>query len=602
MTNTMMMTSTMGDDQFYPTPGHLAGKMVAGIDWSKIETILEPSAGKGDLLMAAAKAFASNSEYDRKRKGLDADCIEIDPYLQQILAYNFSDESISGLRESHSELDRKRFSLGFTHANKEALKKLNRQIEPVQATNMRIVHDDFLTFRGQKKYDLILMNPPFAEGDRHLLKALELQKNGGCVVCLLNAETLRNVRTKTRQLLQQKLQKYGAKITFVPNAFKDAERTADVDVAIVRVIIQCDASDTKSDIYERMKKAAEQEYQEHEHTALISGGFIEQLVQQFDIEVASGLGLIREYEAMRPYILDKIPTESNSGSYSKPILTLCVGDKTIYSGAENINRYLKATRWKYWYALLNNDKITGKLTNKLQQEYRESVDKMQNYDFSLFNIQKVIAEINCQIFTGVKESIMELFDRLTAEHSWYPESKKNIHYFNGWATNKAHKISKKSIIPGNGVFSSYSWKRDSFDEYHTFSLLSDVEKVFNYLDGRMTEDVDLRKVLRTANAIGQTKNIQCKYFKVDFYKKGTVHIKYTDQAIIDRLNIYAAQSRNWLPPYYGKVDYADMPDDAKVVIDDFQGEKAYGEVMANKVFYLADVGSVEPVLMLTEQT
>ena len=38
-----------GDNKdFYPTPSTLAGKMLAKVDWKKVNTILEPSAGKGD--------------------------------------------------------------------------------------------------------------------------------------------------------------------------------------------------------------------------------------------------------------------------------------------------------------------------------------------------------------------------------------------------------------------------------------------------------------------------------------------------------------------------------------------------------------------------
>lgn len=42
------LTITSGADQFYPTPPSIAGKMLAGLDMRYIQTVLEPSAGKGD--------------------------------------------------------------------------------------------------------------------------------------------------------------------------------------------------------------------------------------------------------------------------------------------------------------------------------------------------------------------------------------------------------------------------------------------------------------------------------------------------------------------------------------------------------------------------
>ena len=36
--------------QFYPTPEALVDKMINKVDWSDVTSILEPSAGKGDIL------------------------------------------------------------------------------------------------------------------------------------------------------------------------------------------------------------------------------------------------------------------------------------------------------------------------------------------------------------------------------------------------------------------------------------------------------------------------------------------------------------------------------------------------------------------------
>mgnify|MGYP003290709934 CR=1 FL=1 len=61
------------------------------------------------------------------------------------------------------------------------------------------------------------MNPPFSNGDKHLLKALQIQQNGGKVVCLLNAETIRNPYTETRKTLVDLLEKYEAEIEYIEN-------------------------------------------------------------------------------------------------------------------------------------------------------------------------------------------------------------------------------------------------------------------------------------------------------------------------------------------------------------------------------------------------
>ena len=586
-----MLTITEGNDQFYPTPDYIAGKMLAGIDWDCVETILEPSAGKGDLLRCAVKARFKN----RNRGGsISADCIEIDPYLRQILSYNFSKEAMREALDAYYELDRMAYS-SWTEAEENEHTKLRYQLDEFKSVDMRIVHDDFLTYRGNKRYSLILMNPPFAQGDLHLLKALELQKRGGSIVCLLNAETIKNPYTNTRKLLMQSLDKYQAQITFVEDAFSKAERKADVDVAIVRVVIPYERS--RSTIYERMVKAEEQQYSNFEATDLVAGSIPEQMVQGFNVECAAGVELIREFEAMQPYVMKELETPDNKAPYNSPILTLTVNVDSKYDYAPDINKYLRCTRLKYWRGLFRNEKVMGKLTSNIREEYTETVDKMADYDFTLFNIRQVLAEMDSKLTDGVHTTIMALFDKLSEEHSFYPESVKNVHYFNGWKTNKVHKVGAKSIIPTYGMFSTYSWGDNSFNVSNAYEIISDIEKVFDYLDGKRTADVDLLSRLNRAKEEGNMRNIECKYFKIDIYKKGTTHIKFTNMDLVDRLNIYAARKRNWLPPNYGKAAYSEMTEEEQAVVLDFQGEEAYSRVMANREYYLAD--PTQSVLMLT---
>ena len=62
--------------------------------------------------------------------------------------------------------------------------------------------------------------------------------------------------------------------------------------------------------------------------------------------------------------------------------------------------------------------------------------------------------------------------------------------------------------------------------------------------------------------------------------------------LVDKLNIYGCQRKNWLPPSYGKKHYADMAPEEKTVIDEFQGEAAYEQVVAKADYYLMDSASL----------
>lgn len=569
--------------QFYPTPPALVERMLQKVDFAAADSFLEPSAGKGDIAEGILRRV--NRERRHHEAGsVTIDCIELDPYLRQILQYNFSAERLSGQRERYSELNGITYSARTEEQNAK-MKQLRQEIDALENMgNVHIVYDDFLSFHTHKHYDWILMNPPFENGDLHLLHALELQKDGGGIVCLLNAETLRNPCTNTRKALLQKLESLEAEIEYIPDAFRHAERSADVEVAMVTASVP--RPERKSAIFEGLRQAKQAPAgNEKQADELTHTGYIDAAVEQFNFEVEGTLALIREYEAMKPYMLTDIGNSETSA-----ILTLSLqGDRHNYEQMVNINKYLRIVRLKYWRALFSNPQFTGMMTSNIREEYAGMVERLQDYDFNWYNIDALRREMMSRLTEGVQETILALFDKLTAEHAWYPETTQNIHYFNGWKTNKAHKIGKKAIIPTSGMFSSYSWSRDTFNTSTAYQVLSDIEKVFNYLDGGMTAEVDLMGCLKRAEAEGRNRNIACKYFKVDLFKKGTTHIKFNDMRLVDRLNIYAAQHKAWLPPNYGRAKYADMQPEEQAVVDSFQGKEAYAEVMRHADYYLADI-------------
>jgi hypothetical protein len=592
MTNVLQMVENQQNSEFYPTPERIVEKMLQCVDLDKCHTILEPSAGKGDILrVIAQKAATRYGRYGGQK--LDVDCIEIDPHLRQILKYNFSEERELELKyrkhdlEESRQYDRDLHKYLFKNpADRQEVQEIDAELLTFFQDGIHIVHDDFLTYTPFKRYDLIIMNPPFSNGDKHLLKALKMQSKGGKIVCLLNAETLRNPYTETRRELAKQLQAVNANVEFIENAFVSAERKTGVEIALISVSIE--QAKEESDIYSHFKKAEEMEDTFETATELEVTDYIKAAISRFKVEVKSGLELIRQYRALVPYMLRSFEDKNSS-----PILRLTDSTDRGYDSV-SVNDYLNAVRLKYWKALFSNPKFVGQMTSTLQEEYRGRVNAMQNYDFTEFNINLLAAEMGARVKQGVEDEIIKMFDRLTEEHSWFPECKKNRHLFDGWKTNKAHKIDKKVIIPCYGVFDSWDGKPRTYKVDH---VLGDIERILNYLDGGMTQEVDSMAFLSSYFDRCETKNIPMKYFNATFYKKGTVHLVFTCPELIERFNIYAAQHKNWLPPDYGKKRYSNMTPEEKAVIDSFQGEKAYNEVMAKPGFYLAPVASNQ-VLML----
>lgn len=600
--------------EFYPTPEKLVQRMLGKVKWDPVEAILEPSAGKGDILRGLATAAIRKTQLNR----LSIDCIEIDPNLRAILKYSFSDEhkrEILKRKESIIEArtrsekkywDTQRYLYydettrdykPFPEAEQLQLEELDRQLECFFEEGVHVVHDDFLTYTPYKRYGAIVMNPPFSCGARHLLKAIEMQQHGGQIVCLLNAETLRNPYTAERKRLAALLEQFGADVEYISDAFRsDAERRADVETALVYLNIPFNDDDGTS-LFERIARSKQYAEPDPEQQMEIEvTDMIQMIVNRYRTEVEAGIELIRTYRRMLPY-LQRDLSQDNHSCYSNPIICITDGNGWGVQNMMTVNKYVKAVRLKYWTALLKNEKFVGKLTSKLQKKYRERVDSYSDYDFSEFNVYSLLAEMNAEIKTGIEDEIGRMYDRLTEEHSYYPECSKNRHLYDGWKTNKAWKIEKKCILPCYGIFSEYSTKPR---EHEAHDVLSDIERILNFFDGDMTMDVDLLSVLRWSFNAGNTKNIKCKFFDVTFYKKGTVHIVFTCPELIDRFNIYAAQQRGWLPPSYGKKQYADMTADEQAVVDSFQGAEAYAKVLQRPDYYLAAPVKSQNLLVMGE--
>ena len=128
---------------FFPTPKNLIEEMIILGNIEEHHEVLEPSAGKGDMVDVLKKNGINN-----------IDCIEINHSLKEILKFK----------------------------------------------GCNLVGNDFLEFNG-KKYDRIIMNPPFEnlQDVDHIKKAYETLKEGGILVSVMSNSPL-FVTTQKRKI------------------------------------------------------------------------------------------------------------------------------------------------------------------------------------------------------------------------------------------------------------------------------------------------------------------------------------------------------------------------------------------------------------------
>lgn len=554
--------------EYYPTPMELGEYLISDINFEsysgKTINVLEPSAGDGNLIECLEKVhneywneLVYNRYYDsdkprnyiKKPSNLEIDCVEIYNDLQGILK-----------------------NKGY-----------------------RVVDDDFLKMRTFKNYDLIIMNPPFSNGELHLLKAIKLIEFGGHIRCILNAETIKNPYSNMRKLLVRKLKNLNAVIEYKSNAFANAERITNVEIVIIKIDLE---PTKKSNILENLQQDILKEEKENEELfcsedngIVIKEDDISMLVQRYNEEVALSTKIIKEFDTLCPLIT------SDFDKNSQPILSLNVlgnsinenSDKNKLSTKDKINICIKSIREKYWYAMFENEELKKLMTREIREEYFTNLHKMCDYDFNKYNIYQLKLDLLNNLTTNLDKAIINQFDKLTSYHM--EEYSSNIHYFNGWKTNKSYYINKKVIIPN---YSLYSY--GSFNTWHIKDNLIELEKIFTYLDNDYNGMVD-NKVFKNIETIlyecdrheRDLDNIDGKYFSIKLYKKGTYHIIFKDLELLKKFNLYACRDKGWLPPTYGYKHYNDMTKEEQEVIDNFEGATSYEKTMNKQDYYLNNV-------------
>jgi hypothetical protein len=504
----------------YPVTSKLAGKMIARIQ-GRPKKILEPSAGKGDLIAYLQARY----------KGMYSACpeisaIEIDEELQAML----------------------------------------------RGKDIKVIDSDFLEFAGPDKFDLIIANPPFDEGDKHLLKAIQIIYCGE-IIFLLNAETIRNPYSNIRKELVRKLDDLGADIEYIEGAFKDAERPTGVEVALVYIRIE---RQVEEDLFAGIEDHAAPVNPEIEPNYELSAGrAIEDLVAEYNQVVQIGQDTIVNYYRNYPKIGKYIGLNKEAKDYAFDEHDEGLTRKMT----TQVNDLLKAVRTSFWRRTLELPDITRRLTSKKREAFEHEVTRRCEMDFTARNIRQFVLNLIGGFEKTLTDAVLEVFEKFTKKYCYseglYDE---NIHYFNGWKTNKAFKVGRRVIIP---IYGSYgSAFNDSFDgrwklNHGAAEQLRDIDLVMNYFDGMEKNFISMTKAIETAFALGQSSRIKSAYFTVNCYKKGTIHLTFNNEDILRRFNVVACKGREWLPHDYGTKAYGEMSQEERDVADAFEGEESY---------------------------
>jgi len=344
------------NDEFFPTPVPLVHTMIQGIDFSD-KYILEPSAGKGDILDVIKRKFREGYYRTPNYR-----VIEIEPELCAILA-----------------------SKGYT-----------------------VVANDFLSYVPSLSYNYIIGNPPFAEAEEHLFKAWEILTDGELIFVMPKSSL--DGKTAKEQLLLRMIEDYGS-YEDVGQPFRNAERPTDVECVVVRLTKHSGGVKMGFDVH---NDRVDPEFKEDDRGSEVAvTGFVNDLLSHFDAAVAN----YAAYSEARTRIERYIEPIREFYDGNKTWNVMKESDE-LTKPNERYNRFVDLAQQAAWVKILDNPQFQSMLTKQARTAMAEFRQRQRHVDFNPANIRAMFAEIYLQKDALLDAAIQDAFNNMTKYHEY----------------------------------------------------------------------------------------------------------------------------------------------------------------------------------------
>ena len=489
--------------QFYPTPLEVIQQMLYIVD-TKDKHVLEPSAGKGDIL-------------DNIHNAKSLSCCEIDENLRSIL----------------------------------------------KDKNYNILEQNFLNLKSEdiSHINCIIANPPFLNGDEHVLHMFDIANDNTEIVCLVNYETINNPFSKSRKELSKLISLYGY-VQNLGKCFSDSEHETDVEVGMIYL--------KKPSVNEEFEYDGffTEETEEMQYDGIMKYDYIRDLVNRY-VEAC------KLFDKQLTIISDMNNLISSSQYFDTTLsVSLNSGDK-LYTKT-SFKKDLQKNAWKSIFNKLDMDKY---VTKQLRQDINKFIENQTNIPFTMRNIYRMLEIIIGTQKSRMNNAILELVGKLTKHTS---ENRWNVE---GWVSNSSYMINQQFILPMM-VEVGYSGEVSTSYGYNNIELVDDFYKALCYFKG-----IDYNYYSSFHNRIGNgyiivdennndkivdiisSRDLAKKgamwkpngklinrgdvefgkwcdwgFFEIKAYKKGTVHFRFKDESLWITVNNIIAEKYGYVLP------------------------------------------------------
>lgn len=516
--------------QFYPTPKSLAQKAWGLFTNRKITRLLDPSAGRGDLI-----AYRESNRMD---------------------SWGFFGWITQGWDAVEMNAD--------YHAN-------------IKEKRGQVIGFDFLEMESAAAYSHIIMNPPFRNGVKHVLHAWHIAFDAE-IVAILNAQGVRNPSTREERLLRTLIEQHGS-VTYEQGAFEDPDtlRKTSVEVALIHLTKKGGGVENLLDHLKDQLRTKEGEEDKLTHTVkntvVIPDNYIKNLVQNYKmakVKLLEATQALFEFETLKSR-LGKTLSELQAKQAGSGEGLTNITNKSMHDYRSTYAQEHEKLLDSGWTAVIRSTKVLEALSSKTQSQVEAEFQSLKVMEFSEYNIYAFLEGLFLKGEALRDDMVCDVFDDIVRYYS------ENTCYYLGWKSNDQHRTIGMSIKSKRFILPYFTASWNGLD-WKCQDKLRDLDKVFALLDGKTKPAVGLLDVFTNSETFKQLlgqERISTDYFDVRYYAgRGTIHFFPTRPDIIARLNRWVGKIRAWLPE--------DMEQGSKDFTKQFDQADTYTNQLAKK--------------------
>ena len=477
---------------FYPTPAAVVERMMMDDSPAGL-VVLEPSAGSGNIAEAVRRAGA--------REVLTC---ERDANLQSVL----------------------------------------------RGKGFRLISSDFLTVTAEQisHVNMIMMNPPFSEGCRHILHAYDIAPAGCVIVSLVNTSNLESQYNTNYKRLQELVKLQGYSEDLGSPFAEDAERATRCRVSLVKLWKQGEGAAEFAGYFDAIDM---DETGDGQTAGLMQYNVIRDMVNRYTQAVKLFDGVMEATEQINraatfvdyDVITDK---DGNQKAVKNEYGALPIRFKAV-TGRDTVTEinhqtYRRELQKYYWRIIFRKMNMEKYATRELREQINRFIEQRQSVPFTVSNVYRVIETVVKTNGQRMVNALCEAFDTicsLSAENSTAGET---------WKTNANYMVNRRFICDCITNRSSWGDKMEvrEWSSYHdNATKINDVCKALCYMTGGNYEEIGSLGAYVRKNEPAWGTWFEWGFFRCRGYKKGTMHFEFIDENVWYRFNQEVAQRKGW---------------------------------------------------------